>query len=56
MTQSSELPEQSKAPHIVAEIYAMPDMTQEGKRALAGMFLASYRVFVDEFRKETANA
>ena len=48
-----ELPEGSKAPQIVADIYAMPDMTVEGKRALAGMFLAAYRVFVDEFRKES---
>ena len=49
------LPPGSQAPQIIAAIYSMPDMTLDGKRALASMFLAAYRVFADEFKKEANN-
>ena len=42
------LPPGSKAPEIVALIYSMPDLELKGKRAMAAMFLAGYRLFIEE--------
>ena len=38
----AEFPAGSCAPFVVAQIYRM-DMSAEGKRALASIFLAAYR-------------
>ena len=41
------LPIGSCAPSVVSQIYAMPNLSPEGKRALAVIFMASYRMMVD---------
>ena len=44
-----ELPPGSCAPHVVALIYSMRDMTPDGRRAMAAMFLGTYREMVKCF-------
>ena len=41
-----ELEPGSCAPAVVAAIYSMPDITVEGKRAVATIFLVAYKEFV----------
>lgn len=38
-----EYPAGSCAPNVVSIIYAMKDVSMEGKRAMAAIFLAAYR-------------
>ena len=41
-----ELEPGSCAPAVVAAICSMPDLTLEGKRAVATIFLAAYKEFI----------
>ena len=45
VTAIGELPLGSKAPHVVAAIYGDDKLNEQGKVALAQMFMALYRTY-----------
>ena len=50
----AQYPQGSCAPHVVSWIWAMPDMTDANKRALATIFLAAYDSFTEDDYDENA--